>query len=89
MNFSPQSTAERQAESRAKQTTAFNAALARSEVKLMMSPIPKSEAHPEALETVLRSVFEAGANHGASEITGVMLDAMFKPKGGDIDRRSL
>ena len=57
---------------------AFEKWLADPTVKVLMSLVPQSDAHPEAVSTLMRNAFNAGESFGAVGVATMMIESLFK-----------
>jgi hypothetical protein len=70
-------TTAREAKTKATQEAAFQRFMTKPETKLLVSMVPQANP-PEAIETLLRSSFDAGFGVGMGDTLGLVLDAMLK-----------
>lgn len=79
--------AQKRAEANVERDKAFQAFIARPEIKLIMSLIPPNEAAPEALQGLLQAAYAEGFDRGAayvvSDLTRVAIGSIGKRTGGD------
>ena len=68
----------RAAETERKKQEAFTTWLASPTTKMMLSLIPASDQHPEAVQLLLQTAFDAGHTTGAGEVAATMIEAVLR-----------